>query len=320
MSAAKKIKTRNQEKFRVLVVEHDRPQARRLVDFLHQNGFETRSVAHVADTKQSLVTWKPHIVLADLLFPGLNAYELLRFIDGSPGLLRRKPVVLVTSPHDDPTNVAEAMQRGAKDFIVKPYLYQDLLNRVVLHCRDPREVKPFNEKEVAAHWYLVDLLLSQALEHQPLPQMLFHMVQMIAKKLDGNRCSVIRTTTLNDGLVVASSDDQSLSKWPLDLRKYPEVQLVINTQKTIAIENLSGSRALSKIQQELKSIHFNAMIVCPLQYRGKPFGVLSLRMPQTKKKLSEDDLHFADMAAKVLSLAVSAREVQEITPFGLVVA
>ena len=82
---------------------------------------------------------------------------------------RRNIGVIVTSAHKDPENLQEAFKRGARDFVIRPYLYQDLLNRVVLQCRDPREVKPTN-KETAAHWNLVDMILAQALKPDSLEE------------------------------------------------------------------------------------------------------------------------------------------------------
>lgn len=316
MGAAKKLKVRDPEKVRLLVAEDDRQQARRLVDFFQQNGFDARLAASGADAKGLLMSWKPHLVLADLLLPGLNAYEMLRFVNGEPALAKHKPSILVISSHNDPTNVNEAFHRGAKDFIVRPYLYQDVLNRVVLQCRDPRELKPYDEKDVAAHWNLVDLFLTQALEDRTLPGVLFNITKMIEKKLGGVRCSIIRCTTLSEGKVVASSDDPKIGALKLDLTKYPEVQLVLNTKKTIAIDNLASSRALKNIKSKVKTISFNSMIVCPIFYKKTIFGVISLRMPETKKRLSEDDIRFMDMSAKIISLTLNGRSIEELVKFG----
>jgi len=316
MSAAKKLKTRATEKLKILIAEDDRQHSRRLVEFFHQNGFEARSAANGSDLKTIVTGWKPHMILADLLFPGLNALELLRYLKGEPSLIRSNIGVIVVFSHNDPTNVNKAFKLGAKDFIVRPYLYQDLLNRVVLQCRDPRFLKPVDENEGAAHWNLVDLILVQALAREPVHQILFNITKMIAKKMDGVRCSVIRTTTLAEGRVVASSDDPSVTGLKLELVKYPEVQLVMNTKKTVAIDNLSTSRALKSIKENVRSISFNAMILCPVTYQGSLFGVLSLRLPENKRKLSTEELRFMDMASKIISLAISGRPLNELVMFG----
>jgi CheY-like chemotaxis protein len=320
MGAAKKIKVRSTEKIKLLVAEDDRQQARRLVDFFNQNGFEARATVSGTDAKSMLMNWKPKVVVADLLLPGMNAFEMLRYIKSEPSLVRHNITVVIVSSHNDPTNVNEAFRRGARDFIVRPYLYQDLLNRVVLQCRDPRFVQPYDEKETAAHWNLADLILTQAMQMDPLQPVLFNITQMIGKKMSGVRCSIVRTTTLSEGQVIASSDDPKVSGLKLDLTKYPEIQLVVNTKKTIAIDNLANSRALKAIKDQVKTISFNSMIVCPLIVKGSIFGVLSLRLPDSKKKLSEEDLRFMDMSSKIVSLAIGARDLGELARFGLISA
>lgn len=321
MGAAKKIKTRAQSPVKLLIADDDRPQARRLVEFFKQNGFDARSVLGGRELKASLVNWKPDLVLCDLLLPQMNAFQVLTHIKNDPLFKRHNIGVLVTSSHKDPENLQEAFKRGARDFIIRPYLYQDLLNRVVLQCRDPREVKPPTNKEMAAHWNLVDMILAQALKTEnSIEEVLYSITQMLAKKLGGVRCSIIRTATVTDGVVVASSDDPNIAGLKLDLVKYPEVQLVVNTKRTVAIDNLSESRALSGIKKALKDVSFNSMIVCPVYYGNHTFGVISMRMPDTKKKLSDDDVRFMDMCSKIASLALSTRNVDELSGWGLIPA
>ena len=316
----KKVKTRAQTPVKLLVADDDRAQAKRLVDFFKQNGFDARAVLGGRELKASLVNWKPDLVLCDLLLPQMNAFQLLTHIKNDPMFRRRNIGVLVTSAHKDPENLQEAFKRGARDFIMRPYLYQDLLNRVVLQCRDPREVKPPTNKEMAAHWNLVDMILAQALKTESIEEVLYNITQMLAKKLGGVRCSIIRTSTVLEGVVVASSDDPNIAGLKLDLVKYPEVQLVVNTKRTVAIDNLSESRALSGIKKHLKDVSFNSMIVCPVYYGDHTFGVISMRMPEGNKTLSDDDVRFMDMCSKIASLALSTRSADELSHWGLIPA
>lgn len=320
MGAEAKIKTRAQVKVKLLIADDDRPQSRRLVDFFKQNGFDARAVYGGRELKASLINWRPDLVLCDLLLPQMNAFQLLRFVKDEPMVARQNMGVIVTSSHKDPENLDESFKRGARDFIVRPYLYQDLLNRVVLQCRDPREIKPLTDQDVAAHWHLVDLILAQSLKKQSIEEALYSITQMLAKKLGGVRCSVIRTSTMSEGVVIASSDSADIAGLKLDLIKYPEVQLVVNTKKTVAIDNLSQSRALSGIKKALKDVSFNSMIVCPLYYNGHTFGVISMRMPETKKTLSDDDVRFMDMCSKIISLTLKSRNVEELSKWGLIPA
>lgn len=321
MVGPKKPVARAIAKIKVLIADSDRPLARRISEFLTENGFETRQAYQGSDVRSSLVNWRPDLVLIDLMLPNGNAFETLYYKENEPALKKHDCKFIVLSSHSNPENMARAFERGANDYVKKPFLYPDLLDRIVLHCRQkPTVADSLQVADIPAHWTMTELLLDQALEQKPVEQVLFHLAQMIATKMEAVRCSVVRSVTHTQGGVIASSDDHNVSGLPLDLSKYPEIQLVVNTGKMIAIENLESSKALKKIKGELKSIHFNSMIVCPLFYRGKSFGVISVRMPPERKKLSDEEIRFVGMAAKVMSLVLSGYDIAQMTKFGLISA
>jgi transcriptional regulator with GAF, ATPase, and Fis domain len=199
-------------------------------------------------------------------------------------------------------------------------MFPDLLNRVVMHCREQRELEPLTDADLSAHWHMTELLLEQALQPAPVDEVMYKLMVMAARKIKGIRCSLVRTLTHSQGLVIASSDDRNVGGLNLDLTKYPEVQLVANTGKMIAIDNLENSRALKKIKSEFKTITFNSLIVCPIFYRHKPFGVLSMRMTPDKRKLTDEEIRFVDVVAKIISLSLSSQNIDQMTRFGLISA
>jgi hypothetical protein len=62
---------------------------------------------------------------------------------------------------------------------------------------------------------------------------------------------------------------------------------------------------LRHVREMAKDISFNSMIVCPVQRYGKPFGVLSLRMPPTKETVSDNEIRFVEIVSQVVSLVLS---------------
>lgn len=321
MAELKKVPLRTTAKIKILIADSDRPLVRRISEFLVENGFETRHSYQGSDVRTSMVNWKPDLVLMDLMLPNGNALEILHYKQNEPALQKLDSKVIVMSSHSNPENMARSFERGANDYIKKPFLYPDLLNRIVIHCRQKATVaSTVQAADVPAHWIMTELLLDQALEQKPVEQVLFHLAQMVASKMDAVRCSFVRSVTHTQGGVIASSDDHNVSGLSLDLGKYPEIQLVVNTGKMIAIENLDASRALKKIKTELKSIHFNSMIVCPVFYRGKVFGVISVRLPAERKKLSDEEIRFVAVVAKIASLTLNAHDVSHMTKFGLISA
>jgi two-component system response regulator AtoC len=101
---------------RVLVVDDEPDASEALTLLLKPRGFEVR-VAATGDTARSAVaSWRPHVVLLDLMLPDVNGLDLLRdFRADAPDT----QVVMVTGYGSVP-KVVEAMNGGAFGFIEKP--------------------------------------------------------------------------------------------------------------------------------------------------------------------------------------------------------
>lgn len=320
MAAIKKVKVREQEKIRVLIADDDGQACRRARDFLTQNGFDCRICHNGTEAKKILSGWKPKVLLADLMLPDGNAFELLRHCQNEPDLSKNNIAVLVMSGHNSQENVRESYQRGARDYITRPLMYQDLLSRVVFHCRDPRFVNLTSKNAIATNTdtlKVADLVVSQALQKLNLEDILYNLTCMTALKIKSLRCSIVYGLTGEKGVVLASNDRKNIAGLALDLRKYPEIRLVVNTGKTVVIDNLDESKALSRIKTELKDIQFNSMIVSPVYYHHKIFGVISSRMPVEQTRVNENDVHFIDYVAKVISLYLSTQSPETIAKYGL---
>ena len=318
------MKVRSSAKLKVLVADSDRMMARRTSDFLLQNGFEPRMVHTGADVKVALVNWAPDVVLIDLILPNGNALEVLSYRQSNPNLKKKNTVFIVMSGHNNSAeNSAEAFKRGAKDYIKKPFLFPDLLNRIILHCRShEHEVKSddLSAKSLKESWELVEQVLGSAMKSESIEKTLYELTKIVERKTNSVRCSFVRAVTLHQGTVLASSDDEKITGLNLDLNKYPEIQVVLNTNKMVAIENLENSRALKKIKTEIKSINFNSMIVSPIYYQGKIFGVLSVRMKETQVRIRDEDIHFVGTVAKITSLTLNGHDLSKMAKFGLISA
>ena len=71
---------------------------------------------------------KPHMILLDLIMPGMNGFETcekLRKIEG----LEHVPVIMVTVKSDE-KSVKKAMKAGATDYVVKPVNSRELFEKM----------------------------------------------------------------------------------------------------------------------------------------------------------------------------------------------
>ena len=68
------------------------------------------------------------LILLDIRLPGMDGLTALGVMDGNRHLTG-KPIIILSSTADKNT-VRRALQAGAKDYIVKPLIEDDLLSRV----------------------------------------------------------------------------------------------------------------------------------------------------------------------------------------------
>ncbi len=123
--------------FAVLVVDDDFMVARIHSRFLQtQDGFRVAGVAHTGvDALAKLAELEPDLMLLDVHLPDMSGLEVLR-------LARQKhpdvDVILVTAERELGA-VREAWQGGAMSYLVKPFEYQALAERLE-HFRRTRAV------------------------------------------------------------------------------------------------------------------------------------------------------------------------------------
>lgn len=119
--------------YRVLVVE-DEPDMARVLQFnLVRQGYVVEHAATLGAAAGCLAGGSFHLVLLDLRLPDGSGLDFL----GSQAAL--PPVIVVSALGDEPT-VVEALNRGAEDFVVKPFRIRELLARVSGTLRRHREV------------------------------------------------------------------------------------------------------------------------------------------------------------------------------------
>ncbi|MGH9744814.1 MAG: response regulator [Candidatus Acidiferrales bacterium] len=94
---------------------------------LRREGFEVRDVHDGASALAECTTFRPDLILLDIVMPGLDGFEVCRRIKSTPET-RLTPVVLITglSATQDRINGINA---GADDFLSKPIDFSELLAR-----------------------------------------------------------------------------------------------------------------------------------------------------------------------------------------------
>src|SRR3990167_3939841 len=117
----------SENKRRVLVVDDDAVIRDMAVDILSPE-YEVMEAIDGQDGWEKARSWRPELVISDLMMPRMHGYELCKLLRSPEGLGGVK--ILVASSKPFATDKAQALAAGADDYIVKPFPINDLLDKV----------------------------------------------------------------------------------------------------------------------------------------------------------------------------------------------
>lgn len=127
----------------LLVVEDDERTCAFLQDNLNADGFRVASASRAAEALRQIEVRKPDLLLLDLMLEEGNGLEVLDRVRAADGLASRidpeLPVIVLTGRTGEADRL-RGLERGADDYVVKPFSYGELLGRVraVLRRTDAR--------------------------------------------------------------------------------------------------------------------------------------------------------------------------------------
>lgn len=128
---------------RVLVVDDD-PNIGQLIKlYLEKEGFEPQVVVRGDDALNAFRKNPPHIVLLDLMLPGMDGWQVCREIRKISSI----PIIMLTAK-DETFDKVLGLELGADDYVTKPFDPKELIARVKAVLRRTQAVAA-PEKELA---------------------------------------------------------------------------------------------------------------------------------------------------------------------------
>ena len=137
----------------VVVCEDDEPTLELLCDHLEEDRFRALPAPSAADALRLCHYKHPDLLLLDLRLPDASGLDVLREIrasEGAIGLYDPALPVIVLSGRGTDADRVRGFAEGADDYVVKPFLYQEVAARIqsVLRRRDSRLQGPRRVGEV----------------------------------------------------------------------------------------------------------------------------------------------------------------------------
>ena len=115
----------NMEKDSILLVEDEDRDRQLITTALEREGYEVLAVPSGEEGLAALDSFRPDLVLLDLMLPGVDGLTVCRQIRSRQDV----PVIMITG-RDEEVDKVVGLELGADDYITKPYGVRELVARV----------------------------------------------------------------------------------------------------------------------------------------------------------------------------------------------
>lgn len=96
------------------------------IEILESHNFKVITACNGFDAIEKIKQYSPDSIVTDLLMPGMNGYELCRWLKRNPST--QKIPVLLCSSRSYPVDLHWAKKQGADGFLCKPFNSSELFN------------------------------------------------------------------------------------------------------------------------------------------------------------------------------------------------
>ncbi|HZS93289.1 MAG TPA: response regulator [Chloroflexota bacterium] len=124
----------------VLVVDDERDIVDFLTTILEDEGYEVAAARDGLEALEKVRETHPSLMILDLMMPRMNGIQVLDALHADQ--VRSSPSVIVLSAKSTHQDILDALERGADDFIPKPFDLEDLLLRVRVWLDRARSAEP----------------------------------------------------------------------------------------------------------------------------------------------------------------------------------
>lgn len=279
-----------------------------VVEALEKANVASFTVQEADKLLHKLALEKFDILVLNLLLGGTGPFQFIENIKKNSINPDLKIIVVTRQIHK--LNIQNTMAAGAHDFIGDPFEMLNLYHRILYHMGPVKVIERDGfEKSMPsqANWNFVKLLLEaneqlSKIDREKIHEVFFKILRQIASLTNSNRSSmIIVDETTNAGVVLASSDDQAFSNFPIKLDKYPEVLHVLHTGNLVVVEDVSQNILTDRINTVVKTIAIGSMMVFPVFFQGAVVGVLNIRRQKATELPPMETLRIIQAVANLMA-------------------
>lgn len=112
-------------KQKILIVDDDENIAELISLYLTKECFDTKMVYNGEDALSAFETYRPNLILLDLMLPGIDGYQVCREIRAKSNT----PIIMLSAKGEVFDKVL-GLELGADDYIMKPFDSKELVARI----------------------------------------------------------------------------------------------------------------------------------------------------------------------------------------------
>ena len=131
-------------KQKILIVDDDRNIAELISLYLVKECYETHIVGDGEAALKAFSTFRPDLILLDLMLPGMDGVEILKRMKASEEF-RQIPVIMATAKGSEYDKI-QSLDAGADDYLVKPFGILEMVSRVkavLRRCQPQKKPESF---------------------------------------------------------------------------------------------------------------------------------------------------------------------------------
>ncbi len=290
---------------KVLVIDDDEEFANLLGLLLAKKGFETQIAFSGSEGIQKAASFKPSVIVQDLMLPDIFGMELLISLKRSSPSSR---IIAITGRGDEAIAV-DIMKEGASDYLRKPFESQKLFSAInkALNLmpaeqelnRLAREVVHQNKEFFALNAFSAALLTVKS------PEERFNSaLEIVMNSMEG-MASVLRVSGQDGGrLYVAALNDKEAQEFKVCglTRNVGLVSYVSEIKKPAVVRNFAEERRFL-VPEEIRLHGIKSGIAAPLLVRGVVRGVLAVFSGENRD-YNSSDIKLISSFANSLALSV----------------
>lgn len=111
--------------YRILVVEDQKEISDILIKYLEKEGYNATVAGNGFEALELFGNQDFHLVLLDIMMPGINGFEVLREIRRISDV----PVIMLTAKQEEVDRL-KGFETGADDYVIKPFSPRELIKRI----------------------------------------------------------------------------------------------------------------------------------------------------------------------------------------------